>query len=158
MIFWSLISVRQCLSGSWTSCCEKSTGKLHSYSPVWGGRQRQKNSPPPQDCVWSWWRTRLPAAARLPKSPTPRLRAFTAETCKRCAELFHVRDFGISVGVFLYLWSGDRSVVRAPDSWLKVHGFESPQEWWENFLLRGQLSVLTLISVSIPPPCYCSSM
>ena len=27
----------------------------------------------------------------------------------------------------------------------------------ENFLLQGQLSVLTLISVSVPPPCYRSS-
>ena len=26
-----------------------------------------------------------------------------------------------------------------------------------NFLLQGQLSVLTLISVSVPPPCYRSS-
>ena len=27
-----------------------------------------------------------------------------------------------------------------------------------NFLIQGQLSVLTLISVSVPPPCYRSSM
>ena len=27
----------------------------------------------------------------------------------------------------------------------------------ENFLLHGQLSVLTVISVSVPPPCYRSS-
>ena len=27
----------------------------------------------------------------------------------------------------------------------------------ENFLLQGQLSVLTLISVFVPPPCYRSS-
>ena len=27
----------------------------------------------------------------------------------------------------------------------------------ENFLLQGRLSVLTLISVSVPPPCYHSS-
>ena len=27
----------------------------------------------------------------------------------------------------------------------------------ENFILQGQLSVLTLISVSVPPPCYRSS-
>ena len=121
-LIFDSISVRQCLSGSWTSCCEKSTGKLHSYSPVWGGRQRQKNSPPPQDCVWRWWRTRLLVAARLPKSPTPRLRAFTAEMCKRCVELFCVGDLSVSVGVFLYLGSGDRSVVRALDSWLKFMG------------------------------------
>ena len=52
---------------------------------------------------------------------------------------------------------GDSSVVTAPDSWLKGHGFESLLEWRDNFLLQGRLSVLTLISVSIPPPCYHSS-
>ena len=48
--------------------------------------------------------------------------------------------------------SGDSSVVRVPDSWLKGCGFESLQERRENFLLQGQLCVLTLISVSVPPP------
>ena len=43
---------------------------------------------------------------------------------------------------------GDSSVVRAADSWLKGHGFESLLERRENFLLQGQLSVLTLIAVS----------
>ena len=52
----------------------------------------------------------------------------------------------------------DRSVVRVSDSWLKGPGFGSWQEWWENFLLRGQLSVLTLILVSVPPLCYCTCM
>jgi len=52
---------------------------------------------------------------------------------------------------------GDSSVVRAPNSWLKGRGFESLLERWENFLLQGRLSVLTLISVSVPPPCYHSS-
>ena len=46
---------------------------------------------------------------------------------------------------------GDGSVVRAPDSWLKGRGFESLLERRENFLLQGRLSVLTLISVSVPP-------
>ena len=54
-------------------------------------------------------------------------------------------------------WGGDSSVVRAPDSWLKGRGFESLLERRENFLLQCQLSVLTLISVSVPPPCYHSS-
>ena len=40
----------------------------------------------------------------------------------------------------------------------KVCEFESRQEQWENFLFQGQLSVLTLISVSVPPPCYRSSI
>ena len=46
---------------------------------------------------------------------------------------------------------GDSSVVRAPDSWMKGRGFVSLQEPRENFLLQGQLSVLTLLSVSVPP-------
>ena len=53
--------------------------------------------------------------------------------------------------------SGDSSVVRAPDSRLKGRGFESPLERRENFLLQGRLSMVTLILVSVPPPCYCSS-
>ena len=52
---------------------------------------------------------------------------------------------------------GDSSVVRVPDLWLKGRGFESLLERRENFLLQGRLSVLTLISVSVPPPCYHSS-
>ena len=36
-------------------------------------------------------------------------------------------------------------------------GFESLLDRRENFLRQGQLSVLTLISVSVPPPCYRSS-
>ena len=55
-------------------------------------------------------------------------------------------------------WNGDSSVVRASDSWSKGLGFESRQDRRENFLLQGQLSVRTLISVSVPPPCYRSSM
>ena len=60
----------------------------------------------------------------------------------------------------LWLWplgGGDSSVVRAPDSWLKGRGFESLLERREKFLLQGRLSVLTLISVSVAPPCYHSS-
>ena len=49
--------------------------------------------------------------------------------------------------------SGDSSVVRAPDG----REFESLKERWENFLLHGKLSVLALISVSVPPQCYRSS-
>ena len=59
--------------------------------------------------------------------------------------------------VYIINGGGDSSVVRAPDSWLKGRGFESLLERRENFLLQGRLSVLTLISVSVPPPCYRSS-
>ena len=57
----------------------------------------------------------------------------------------------------MYLWGGDSSVVRALDSRSKGHGFESLLERRENFLFQAQLSVPTLISVSVPPPCYHSS-
>ena len=40
---------------------------------------------------------------------------------------------------------------------MKGCGFESQQEWRENFLLQGQRSVLYLILVSVPPLCYRSS-
>ena len=40
---------------------------------------------------------------------------------------------------------------------LKGCGFESLLEQRENFHLQGRLSVLTLILVSVPPPCYRSS-
>ena len=53
--------------------------------------------------------------------------------------------------------SGDSSLVRASDPWLKGPGFESLQERWDNFLFQRQLFVLTLILVSVPPPCYRSS-
>ena len=45
-----------------------------------------------------------------------------------------------------WIGSGDSSVVRAPDSWLKCRGFESLQERRDKFLPQGQFSVLTLIS------------
>ena len=53
--------------------------------------------------------------------------------------------------------SGDSSVVRASDSWSKGPGFESREERQENFPLHCQLSVMTFISVSVPPPCYRSN-
>ena len=53
----------------------------------------------------------------------------------------------------IYLGSGDSSVVRAPNSWLKGHRFES---WQENFPLQN-LFVLFLILVYVSPPCCHSS-
>ena len=50
-----------------------------------------------------------------------------------------------------YMGSGDSSVVRAPDSLLKGCAFEPLQEWQENFLLLGQLSLLTLFQYSFHP-------
>ena len=48
------------------------------------------------------------------------------------------------------LGSRDSSVARVPDLW-SGHRFQSQQEQQENVLLRGQLSVLTRTSVSVPP-------
>ena len=48
--------------------------------------------------------------------------------------------------------SGDSLVVRPSDSWWKGPGFESRQERRENILLRGQLSVLTLIFCTCSTP------
>jgi len=45
----------------------------------------------------------------------------------------------------------------APVLWSNGRRFESLQERRENFLLRGQLSVLTLISVSVRLTCFRSS-
>ena len=55
------------------------------------------------------------------------------------------------------LWgSGDNSVVRAPDLWLKGCGFESPRERWE-FSSPVSTFCADSILVSVPPPCYRSS-
>ena len=47
-------------------------------------------------------------------------------------------------------------VAQRLDLWLKGRRFESQQERRENFLLQGQLPVLSLVSVSVPS-CYRSS-
>ena len=67
-----------------------------------------------------------------------------------------LEDEQVKTASVLSLFSSS-SVVTEPDSRLKGRGFESLQERRENFLLQGQLSVLTLFSVSVPPPCYRSS-
>ena len=42
-------------------------------------------------------------------------------------------------------------MVRAPDSWSKGRGFESLLEQRENFILQGQLSVLTHFGIRSTP-------
>ena len=63
-----------------------------------------------------------------------------------------------SLFMFLIVGSRDCSMVRITDSWAKGLRFKSQQEWQENLLLQGQLSVPNLIPVTVPPPWYCSSM
>ena len=52
---------------------------------------------------------------------------------------------------FRLIWERDSSVVNALDSRLKGRRFESLQKRRENFLLQGQLSVLTLIRYPFHP-------
>ena len=51
----------------------------------------------------------------------------------------------------LSMWSQCSLLVRTPDMWLKGCEFESWQEQWENFLLKSQLCVLTLIRCPFHP-------
>ena len=70
----------------------------------------------------------------------------STETCK-----LHLRPRASEGG-------GDSSVVRANGLVIERSRVSNPLlERRENFILQGRLSVLTLISVSVPPPCYHSS-
>ena len=68
----------------------------------------------------------------------PRLQWFSMDRIK--GNLKHQAVSVISNTVIRTMGSG-----IAPHSWSNGHGFESLQEQWENFLLHGQLSVLTFI-------------
>ena len=83
---------------------------------------------------------------------------FKRETLNVSSFTFHSYEINPSYYDLISLGGRDSSVVRAPDSRLKGRGFKSLLEQRENYLLQGWLSVLTLISVSVPPPCYRSSM
>ena len=83
---------------------------------------------------------------------------------RRLSLILSASDDGLRWGERVYMYQNvcmgsgyNSSVVTASDSWSKGPGFESRQERRENFLLLGQLSVLTLISVSVPHPRYLSS-
>ena len=68
---------------------------------------------------------------------------------------FRTTDVGVGAYEGTCLGAGlAGSVVRATDLLSKGRGFESRRP---NFLLQGHLSVLTLVSVSVPPPFYRSS-
>ena len=103
-----------------------------------------------------FWPT--PGLTVVPFGPTPGvtdscvLTYIRLNSCVLTYSRLKNESSGLSAG-----GGGDSSVVRAQDSWLKGRGFESLLERRENFLLQGRLSVLTLISVSVPPPCYHSS-
>ena len=79
--------------------------------------------------------------------------------CCRVSVTGRVHCFGcvcaLQIQSTLYpLGSEDSSGIRAPDSWSIKSRVRIPAGAAGKFLLQGQLSVLTLISVSVPPPCY----
>ena len=91
---------------------------------------------------------------------------FCSQTCVQSSQARHIKpllqklhwlpvvsriQYKVATLCYNSFGGGDSLVVRAPDSWLKGRGFESLLERRENFLLQGRLSVLTLISVSVPP-------
>ena len=81
----------------------------------------------------------------------PSRRKFCVHQTKPCTCHFmqsHIRKVHacLAVTCHLHSWQNDRD-----------DGFESLKERQEKFLLQGRFSVLTLISVSVPPPCYHSS-
>ena len=52
-------------------------------------------------------------------------------------------------------WEKDKGDRESGGGGSGKRGLERREtEWRENFLLQGPPSVLTLISVSVPPPCY----
>ena len=124
--------------------------------------------------IWSSWGD-LAFDRRLKSSDTLTLDSFRKpwlwlnKGCRTCSSLMAVSSAGNDLDVISFppgqsvpLWCkymelGASSVVRVSDSWSKGPGFESWQERWKNFFLQGQLSLLTLISVSVPPLCYRSS-
>ena len=69
------------------------------------------------------------AEARFNKSHIRKVYAYSAVTCH------------------LHFWQNDRSLLRAT---AVTRGWSGGRM----FFLQGQPSVLTLISVSVPPPCY----
>ena len=95
----------------------------------------------------SVWCSVTPVLSRHSMSPTDHIACSRSHGVRLCVHILSRKSRQP-------LRTVDSSVVRAPDSGSKGRGFESRQERRENFLLRGQLSVLTLISVSVPPPCY----
>ena len=72
-------------------------------------------------------------------------------TAVRLKQLKWHNGFNLSQRLKRLKWRIGFNWTGQLDSWSKGPGFESRQEWRENFLLHGQPFVLTLISVSVPP-------
>ena len=75
----------------------------------------------------------------------------------RLKSLLWISDLTTADTLHVRTGSWDSSVVRVPASWSKGCRLESWREQQENFLLQGQLSVLSLVLVSVPLLCYPSS-
>ena len=72
--------------------------------------------------------------------------------CMRtAAPLFSVSILVELSHTFTIQVSRDSSVVRVIYLWLKGLGFETQQEWQENFLLQGKLSALTYFNIHSTP-------
>ena len=102
----------------------------------------------------------LPLSPRSPLPP-PRpmsLKQYGNARGESCMHMTCVHNFFTCRGCSIchghcHIWP---SWLPRGAHWLELW-FESRQERRQNFLLQGQLSVLILISVSVPSPCYRSS-
>ena len=109
----------------------------------------------------TWIRTRSPSITGTEKYREGKIAACVIEF--RCIPLTsRILSPQISYTDLFLLFSqmgaGDNSVVERRTRGRKVVCSIPGQSGWENFLLQGQLSVLTLTSVSVPPLHYRSSM
>ena len=104
-------------------------------------------------CVWILKRTAsalpcpLPRGQELQPPLGPNVQAHGVFRCCFAAQVLQLKR-GVGIAQWLERMTRDR----------KVAGSSPLQERRENFILQGQLPVLALISVSVPPPCYRSSM
>ena len=72
---------------------------------------------------------------------------FAEVTCGYAIQCKQCNTFGAGIAQWLECRTRDR----------KVAGSDPCRSSGRIFFLHGQLSVLTVISVSVPPPCYRSS-
>ena len=102
-------------------------------------------------CVWILKRTASALPCPLPRGqelqPPLGHSVQAHRVCSAAAQVLQL-ERGVGIAQWLERMTRDR----------KVAGSSPLQERRENFILQGQLPVLALISVSVPPPCYRSSM
>ena len=117
----------------------------HTYKPFEFSTRRRYTIP-----IWVEW-------LRV-KEDRPNLTSNgCVSTAVRLKRLKWLIGFNLSQRLKRLKWRIGFNWTGQLDSWSIGPGFESRQERRDNFLLQSQLSVLTLISVSVPPQCYHSS-